>query len=123
MLYGADISVFHLFFKALLPATLGNIVGGGIFVGAVYWYVFDSMTSGIQVFSRIRFGWQKHQPHMTFHRHRHADAQSNNSCGHLVVEEDGDKASNDSSSVVCSRPAKTRVTRRKGTTAMDPDNV
>jgi len=24
----------------LLPVTLGNIVGGGIFVGAVYWFVF-----------------------------------------------------------------------------------
>jgi formate transporter len=24
----------------LLPVTLGNIVGGGIFVGAVYWYVY-----------------------------------------------------------------------------------
>ena len=120
MLYGADISVFHLFFKALLPATLGNIVGGGIFVGAVYWYVFDSMTSGIQLFSRIRFGWQK--PHSTFHRHRYADAQSSNSSGHLAVEEDGDKASNDSNGGARSLPADTRVTRRKGT-AMDPRSV
>jgi formate/nitrite transporter FocA (FNT family) len=23
-----------------LPVTLGNIVGGGIFVGAIYWYVY-----------------------------------------------------------------------------------
>jgi formate/nitrite transporter len=28
------------FIKNLLPVTLGNIVGGGIFVGAVYWYVY-----------------------------------------------------------------------------------
>jgi formate/nitrite transporter len=29
-----------LFTKNLLPVTLGNIVGGGIFVAAVYWYVY-----------------------------------------------------------------------------------
>lgn len=28
------------FLKNLLPVTLGNIVGGGIFVGAIYWYVY-----------------------------------------------------------------------------------
>ena len=53
MMYGADISVVRLLFLALLPATLGNIVGGGIFVGAVYWYVFDSMESNILYRERI----------------------------------------------------------------------
>lgn len=57
MMYGADISVSHLLFRALLPASLGNIVGGGLFVGAVYWYVYDSMTSDKKFFSRIRDGW------------------------------------------------------------------
>lgn len=28
------------FIKNLFPVTLGNIVGGGIFVAAVYWYVY-----------------------------------------------------------------------------------
>lgn len=28
------------FVKNLIPVTLGNIIGGGIFVGAVYWYVY-----------------------------------------------------------------------------------
>ena len=28
------------FIKNLIPVTLGNIVGGGIFVGVVYWYVY-----------------------------------------------------------------------------------
>ena len=36
MMLGADISIYHLLFKALLPATLGSIVGGGILVGGVY---------------------------------------------------------------------------------------
>lgn len=57
MMYGADISVSHLLFQAILPATLGNIVGGGFFVGAVYWYVYDSMTGDKKLFARIREGW------------------------------------------------------------------
>jgi len=76
MMYGADISIYHLIFKALLPATLGNIVGGGFFVGAIYWYVFDSMTSGIQVFSRIRHGWERHHPHIAWqHTKNTGDSQ------------------------------------------------
>jgi len=54
MMYGADISVSHLFLHALLPATLGNIVGGGFLVGAVYWYVYDSMASSKALVHGIR---------------------------------------------------------------------
>ena len=28
------------FAKNLLPVTLGNIVGGAIFVGCVYWFIY-----------------------------------------------------------------------------------
>lgn len=56
MMLGADISVFDMLFNALLPATLGNIVGGGILVGAVYWYVYDSMASSKQLLVGIREG-------------------------------------------------------------------
>jgi hypothetical protein len=56
MLLGADISISHLFFRALLPATLGNLVGGGFVIGAVYWYVFDSMETMIHFRERIRHG-------------------------------------------------------------------
>jgi hypothetical protein len=41
MMLGADISVTRLFFQALLPATLGNMAGGGLLFGAVYWYALD----------------------------------------------------------------------------------
>jgi len=37
-----------LFTKNLLPVTLGNIVGGGIFVAAVYWYVYIRNTKNIE---------------------------------------------------------------------------
>jgi formate/nitrite transporter len=67
MMLGADVSIFDLFFGILAPATLGNIVGGGIFVGAVYWYVFDSMESFNAIRVRIRQGWNawpsKHSSH------------------------------------------------------------
>jgi len=56
MMYGADISISHLLFQALLPASLGNIVGGGILVGAVYWYVYDSMASNKRLLVGIREG-------------------------------------------------------------------
>jgi formate/nitrite transporter len=53
MLYGADVSVGKLFW-ALLPATLGNVVGGGVMVGAVYWYVYEEMASSKQIIHRVR---------------------------------------------------------------------
>ncbi|MEG0948093.1 MAG: formate/nitrite transporter family protein [Bacteroidales bacterium] len=43
MLEGADISFYDLFIKNLLPATLGNIAGGAIFVGGFYWFVYEKL--------------------------------------------------------------------------------
>ncbi len=39
MMQGADISVEQMFVSNLIPATLGNIVGGALFVGAVHAYL------------------------------------------------------------------------------------
>ncbi|MFI3278098.1 MAG: formate/nitrite transporter family protein [Rikenellaceae bacterium] len=41
MMEGYELSVVDLFAKNLIPVTLGNIVGGFLFVGAAYWYVYD----------------------------------------------------------------------------------
>ncbi len=43
MFEGADISMYDLFIKNLLPATLGNIAGGAIFVGGFYWYAYEKL--------------------------------------------------------------------------------
>ncbi len=43
MFKGFDLTVFDLFVKNLIPATLGNIVGGAVFVGLAYWYVFVNL--------------------------------------------------------------------------------
>jgi formate transporter len=42
MLLGSDISVYQLLIGNLLPATLGNIVGGALFVAVPYWYMFKN---------------------------------------------------------------------------------
>lgn len=39
--HGADITWMDFIVKNLIPATLGNIVGGALFVGTTYWYVYD----------------------------------------------------------------------------------
>lgn len=36
----SGLTVSALFLKNLLPVTLGNIVGGGVLVGLVYWFVY-----------------------------------------------------------------------------------
>jgi len=35
-----NLTVHSLIYGNLLPVTLGNIIGGGFFVGAVYWFVY-----------------------------------------------------------------------------------
>lgn len=41
MFEGFDLSIWDLFIKNLIPATIGNIIGGTLFVGGVYWYLYD----------------------------------------------------------------------------------
>ncbi|MFI3303506.1 MAG: formate/nitrite transporter family protein [Rikenellaceae bacterium] len=41
MLEGYDITVWQIITKNLVPAILGNIVGGSLFVGGLYWFLYD----------------------------------------------------------------------------------
>ncbi len=66
---GEPIPVSRLLFRALLPATLGNLVGGGIFIGAIYWYAFDSMESMNQVRDHIGRAWSS-RPHYSSHHNK-----------------------------------------------------
>lgn len=36
----ANLSWANFFVKNLLPVTIGNIIGGAIFIGAVYWFIY-----------------------------------------------------------------------------------
>ena len=38
--YGADISWVDFIVNNLIPATIGNIIGGGLLVGCAYWFVY-----------------------------------------------------------------------------------
>ncbi|MDE6277858.1 MAG: formate/nitrite transporter family protein, partial [Muribaculaceae bacterium] len=40
MMEGADVSIYDLFAANLLPATVGNIVGGAVFVGCAHYYLY-----------------------------------------------------------------------------------
>jgi formate/nitrite transporter FocA (FNT family) len=40
MLNGADVSIGQFLFSNLLPVTIGNIIGGSLFVGAAYWWLY-----------------------------------------------------------------------------------
>lgn len=46
---GAPISVRYYIWKSLIPTTLGNTVGGGLFVGAAYWYLYLTGVDGVQI--------------------------------------------------------------------------
>jgi formate/nitrite transporter len=38
--YGAPVTWGQFFINNLLPVTLGNIIGGGFFVGTIYWWLY-----------------------------------------------------------------------------------
>ncbi|CAF1356783.1 unnamed protein product [Adineta ricciae] len=40
MILGANLSIGKYILRVLLPVTLGNIIGGGFFVGFLYWYLY-----------------------------------------------------------------------------------
>ena len=40
MMYGASVSWGQFLFNNLLPVTIGNVIGGTVFVGVVYWYLY-----------------------------------------------------------------------------------
>ncbi|MEM7825318.1 MAG: formate/nitrite transporter family protein [Candidatus Aenigmatarchaeota archaeon] len=35
-----SLTIYGFFFKNLIPVTIGNIIGGAVFVGLIYWYVY-----------------------------------------------------------------------------------
>jgi formate transporter len=37
---GLDALTWSSFLLSLIPVTIGNIIGGGVLVGAVYWFIY-----------------------------------------------------------------------------------
>ena len=46
---GADFGVGYYIWKSMIPTALGNMVGGGIFVGAAYWYLYLTGEVGVHI--------------------------------------------------------------------------
>jgi len=42
MFYGASVSWGQFLLGNLLPVTIGHVIGGAVFVGAVYWYLYGA---------------------------------------------------------------------------------
>ncbi|KAI9743580.1 MAG: hypothetical protein M1818_002895 [Claussenomyces sp. TS43310] len=46
---GAPFGVGYFIWKCLIPTTLGNILGGGLFVGATYWYLYLTGEAAVDI--------------------------------------------------------------------------
>ncbi|KAL8662865.1 MAG: hypothetical protein Q9202_004379 [Teloschistes flavicans] len=44
-----DISVSFYIWKSLIPTLLGNLLGGGVFVGAIYWYLYLTGAGAVDI--------------------------------------------------------------------------
>lgn len=44
-----DLTVGLYIWKGMIPATIGNIIGGGLFVGVYYWYMYLAMEDPVKV--------------------------------------------------------------------------
>lgn len=46
---GAPFGVGYYIWKSMIPTALGNIVGGGLFVGTAYWYLYLTDTDSVEI--------------------------------------------------------------------------
>ncbi|KAI8652431.1 hypothetical protein NCS57_01307000 [Fusarium keratoplasticum] len=61
---GLDVGLY--IWKGIIPATLGNILGGGLFVAAYYWYMYLCMEAPVKI-----DGVEYQGPHVDTHSHLH----------------------------------------------------
>ncbi len=69
MLLGADISSYQFLVVNLVPATLGNIVGGAIFVALAYHYMFPKTEPDIQLENAIKSKTKNFNGHAKYKEH------------------------------------------------------
>ncbi|KAK4555165.1 hypothetical protein LTR86_007931 [Recurvomyces mirabilis] len=46
---GAPFGVGYYIWKSMIPTLIGNMIGGGLFVGATYWYLYLTGDDGVSV--------------------------------------------------------------------------
>ena len=44
-----DITTGFYIWKSMIPTLLGNMIGGGIFVGAIYWYLYLTGGGAVEI--------------------------------------------------------------------------
>ncbi|EXA30178.1 hypothetical protein FOVG_18441 [Fusarium oxysporum f. sp. pisi HDV247] len=69
-----DLTVGLYIWKGMIPATIGNIIGGGMFVGVYYWYMYLFDEDPVKIDG---VGYQG--PHVDSHMHMHFLANRNKS--------------------------------------------
>ncbi|KAF5648021.1 formate transport [Fusarium sp. NRRL 52700] len=67
-----DLTVGLYIWKGMIPATIGNIIGGGMFVGVYYWYMYLFDEDPVKV-----DGVEYQGPHVESHMHMHLLANRN----------------------------------------------
>ncbi|KAF5603821.1 formate transport [Fusarium subglutinans] len=75
-----DLTVGLYIWKGMIPATIGNIIGGGMFVGVYYWYMYLFDEDPVKV-----DGVEYQGPHVDSHLHMHFLANRNK--GNVTDEE------------------------------------
>jgi len=61
----ADLTWWGFLTKNLLPVTLGNMIGGGVLVAGVYWFVYLRATRdnrGTLIWERLKSPWARTRP-------------------------------------------------------------
>lgn len=69
-----DLTVGLYIWKGMIPATIGNIIGGGMFVGVYYWYMYLFDEDPVKI-----DGVEYQGPHVDSHMHMHFLANRNKS--------------------------------------------
>ncbi|KAF5543554.1 formate transport [Fusarium phyllophilum] len=75
-----DLTVGLYIWKGMIPATIGNIIGGGMFVGVYYWYMYLFDEDPVKI-----DGVEYQGPHVDSHMHMHFLANRNK--GNVTDEE------------------------------------
>ncbi|KAH7254981.1 Formate/nitrite transporter-domain-containing protein [Fusarium solani] len=65
-LHTPGLNVGLYIWKGIIPATLGNVLGGGLFVAAYYWHMYLCMEAPVKI-----DGVEYQGPHVEMHSHLH----------------------------------------------------
>jgi len=87
LMYGADFTIREFLCDSILPSTLGNIAGGSILIGLVYFWLFDHAKALDNIrHSSLNLKHHMNVPHTHPHIPHHDDHHDDHHDGHNDVE-------------------------------------